>query len=50
MMGDNVKLGLTILGAVALVTAFGLHAQQLVPLSNSISQGGGNLLDKAERG
>jgi hypothetical protein len=49
-MGDNAAKLTAGLVAVALITAFGLHATQLAKLSTSAGTAGSGLLNTAEKG
>jgi len=49
-MGDTVKLIVTGVIGVALVTAFGLHSRQLSQLPRPTGQAFSGVLDTAERG
>jgi hypothetical protein len=49
-MSENAAKLTAGLVAVALITAFGLHATQLATLSTSAGKAGSGLLDTAEKG
>jgi hypothetical protein len=49
-MGDTATKLTAGFVAVALITAFGLHATQLATLSTSAGKAGSGLLDTAEKG